>query len=288
MAMQRVRLVNLQEFDSEYWNRLNEFERVFVAEGDSWFSYGSLRFNTLLRYLELPYSALVLNIAQPGDTLRRMHETTRNPQFYSVLKNRGGRRGDGIFLSGGGNDVIDAAWNPKIQAAEILLRPADPASITRANLDQVIDRAAYDQLLRYVARNIEQIVLQGRDQTGGNSVDVPLFMHTYAPVQPRNAPVRRLKLGPWLYPAMVWLGIDAALWRDLAGMILGDLAATLKGLTLPHFHVIDTLSLTTTIEPSVPGATGDSMDWENEIHPNRAGYKKLAATWTEQIGAVLG
>ncbi len=287
MAMQRVTLVNQQDFENHYWNQLNDFERVFLAEGDSWFSYGSLRFNNLLRFLELPYPALVLDIAQPGDTLRRMHETTRNPRFYFYLKNLSGRRWDGIFLSGGGNDIIDAAWNPKINASEIFTRPADPSTITATNLDQVINRPALDALLGYIRVNVEQIVREGRDQAGGNSVGVPMFMHTYAPVQPRNSPVRALPMGPWLYPACRWLGIDESLWRGLADRLLGELAATLKGLALPQFSVIDTLAQTTSIVPSAVGATGDSNDWENEIHPNRSGYIKLARTWTDAIVAQL-
>jgi lysophospholipase L1-like esterase len=71
-------------------------------------------------------------------------------------------------------------------------------------------------------------------------------------------------------------------------MVLTDLATTLHRLSLPQFHVIDTLALTTTIVPSVPGSTGDSNDWENEIHPNRGGYRKLAATWADEIARVLG
>jgi hypothetical protein len=70
-------------------------------------------------------------------------------------------------------------------------------------------------------------------------------------------------------------------------MVLTDLAKTLNGLALPNFHVIDTLALTTDMLPSAPGTTGDSNDWENEIHPNRGGYRKLAATWATEITRVL-
>jgi hypothetical protein len=118
-------------------------------------------------------------------------------------------------------------------------------------------------------------------------VDVPLFMHTYALLQPRNAPVKYIKSGPWLYQACLWLGIDESLWIEVAKMVLSDLATTLNALDLPNFHVIDTLAMTTSIVPSVPGTTGNSNDWENEIHPNRGGYRKLAATWAEEIARVL-
>jgi lysophospholipase L1-like esterase len=286
--MHPVTVTNRYDFDTQYAHRLNEFDWVFLAEGDSWFSYGSLKMRNVLLDMALPRRTLILNIAQPGDTLRRMHETCRNPDLYFFLRNRSGRRWDAILLSGGGNDVIDAAWNDKIGAAEVFVRPADPSSVTLANLRTIVKQPAYDALFEYIAANIGQIVVEGRDQTGGNSNGVPLFMHTYALLQPRNAPVKYLKLGPWLYAACVWLGIDEALWIEVARMVLTDLATTLHRLSLPQFHVIDTLALTTTIVPSVPGSTGDSNDWENEIHPNRGGYRKLAATWADEIARVLG
>jgi lysophospholipase L1-like esterase len=288
MPMFPVTVANEQELNQTYWNQLNDYERVFLAEGDSWFSYGSLKFRNLLRYLELPYRAFVLNIAEPGDTLRRMHETTRNPRFYYYLKNLGGRKWDAIFLSGGGNDVIDAAWNPKTKQPDILVRPADPSQVTKDNVHQVIDRDAYDLLLDYLSTNIAQIVNEGRDQPGGNSNGVPLFMHTYALVQPRNAPVAHIQSGPWLFPACQWLGIHEDLWIDVSRLILGDLAGLLNGMQLPAFHVIDTLALTTTIVPAAPGSTGNSHDWENEIHPNKSGYTKLAKTWADELAKGLG
>ena len=287
MPSHRVTTANRYDFEDQYQHKLNDYGWVFLAEGDSWFSYGSLKMRNVLLDMHLPQRTLILNIAQPGDTLRRMHETCRNPELYWFLKNRGGRRWNAILLSGGGNDVIDAAWNDGIGAPEIFVKPDDPASITLANLRTIIKQPAYDALFEYIAANVRQIVLEGRDQAGGNSVDVPLFMHTYALLQPRNAPVKYLKAGPWLYPACVRLGIDESLWIEVARMVLTDLANTLHALNLPNFHLIDTLALTTTMEPSDPGSTEDSNDWENEIHPNRGGYRKLAATWADEIGRVL-
>lgn len=287
MSSIRVTTANRVEFENQYWNQLNDYDWVMLAEGDSWFSYGSLKFRNVLLDLALPKKTLVLNIAQPGDTLRRMHETCRNPELYFFLKNLGGRRWDAILLSGGGNDVIDAAWNADIGAPEIFTRPADPASITLANLRTVLKQPAYDALFEYIGANVQQIVREGRDRAGGNSVDVPLFMHTYALLQPRNAPVKYLGQGPWLFQACEWLGLDQSLWIEVARMVLSDLATRLKSLNLPNFHVIDTLALTTTMVPSAPGSTGDSNDWENEIHPNRGGYRKLAATWASEIAGVL-
>jgi len=287
MASYRVTTVNRLEFERDYWNRLNDYPWVILAEGDSWFSYGSLKFRNVLLDMELPYPTLILDLAQPGDTLRRVHETCGNAELYFYLKNQGGRRWSAILLSGGGNDVIDACWNEKTRASEIFVRPADPAAISATNLREILNQQAYDALLKYIAANVAQIVSEGRDQPGGASAGVPMFMHTYALLQPRNAPVKYLGNGPWLYEACRWLGIAPSRWIEVARLVLSDLSATLKGLNLPQFHVIDTLAQTTTMIAAAPDSIGDSNDWDNEIHPNRGGYRKLAQTWAGEIGKVL-
>lgn len=290
MTLHTVEVANRREFEEDWWNKLNDFGAVFLAEGDSWFSYGSLKFRNLLLDMQLPYRALILNIAWPGDTLRRMHDTCKNPELYWFLRNQSGRRWNGIFLSGGGNDLIDAAWDDGKQTSWIFRQPADPRQITKDNIGEVLNRDACASLMDYVKQNIRRIVEEGRDQPGGNSVDVPLFMHTYALAQPRDAPAsltKRVKKGPWLYPACQWTGIDESLWIEVARLILGELAAALKSLALPNFHIIDTLSETTDIIAAEPGSTRNSNDWENEIHPNRGGYRKLAATWSEKIVEIV-
>jgi lysophospholipase L1-like esterase len=95
-----------------------------------------------------------------------------------------------------------------------------------------------------------------------------------------------IKRGPWLFPALTWLGIHEALWLDLSRILLEELASCLKSLDLPNLHVVDTLARTTTMVPAAAGTTGDSNDWENEIHPNASGYTKLAATWAEDIASL--
>ena len=40
------------------------------------------------------------------------------------------------------------------------------------------------------------------------------------------------------------------------------------------------------LTPAAPNATGDDADWVNEIHPNAAGYAKLAAKFRPQLAAL--
>ena len=283
--MPLVRQVDPDEFERpEFQAGLNDFANVFLAEGDSWFSFGSLKFKNLMTFLSLPTPTCVLNIAEPGDTLRRMESIAANPQFFFYLKNKSGRRWRAIFLSGGGNDLIDAVWNRQLQKSHILTRPANPGSIDQTNLRSVINRDALDALLNYIKINVAHIV-SFRDSAESDSQGVPIFMHTYALARPRDSGVKFLhhRIGPWLFPACQWLGIDEALWLDLSRILLEELAGCIKSLALPNLHVVDTLAKTTTMVPAAQGTKGDSNDWDNEIHPNASGYTKLAATWADDI-----
>jgi hypothetical protein len=42
-----------------------------------------------------------------------------------------------------------------------------------------------------------------------------------------------------------------------------------------------------TLAAADPDATGSSGDWLNEIHPNAAGWEKLATVWQKAIKQVL-
>ena len=88
-----------------------QFDARFIAEGDSWFSLNALPMNfftadNLLNHLRFPGSALIAQMANPGDTIRRMSDWTRNPAFRQALRHGYGPGVDGILVSGGGNDLI--------------------------------------------------------------------------------------------------------------------------------------------------------------------------------------
>ena len=75
------------------------------------------------------------------------------------------------------------------------------------------------------------------------------------------------------------------LYHTLADFLLRRLASQLKSLDLPDFHVVNTLDTCTRAQL---GATGESGDCDNEIHPSRAGYKKLARKLAKAISDELG
>src|SRR5215207_2610934 len=86
----------------------NSYQRRVLAEGDSWFSFGSWKFHSLLSEMKFSRTTAVVTLAQPGDTLRRMTDMARNRVFDKWLDGRfAAMRFDALLVSGGGNDVIE-------------------------------------------------------------------------------------------------------------------------------------------------------------------------------------
>src|SRR6266850_5100671 len=89
----------------------------FLAEGDSWFSIGALnplRNSNLLFEMVFRQSACAVNCAAPGDTLRRMSQINTDPNFIDLLCGHRQRVWDGLLLSCGGNDLIEAVGSPAV------------------------------------------------------------------------------------------------------------------------------------------------------------------------------
>src|SRR5688572_17549892 len=93
--------------------------RRLLAEGDSWFTLGTLNLaqgtNVLLE-LQFKQKNAVMSWAYPGDTLQRMVKGINDPDFDRALWNRKGGNfasfWEGVIISAGGNDLIAAAQAP--------------------------------------------------------------------------------------------------------------------------------------------------------------------------------
>lgn len=260
-----------------------------LAEGDSWFSIGAVPSSNLLYELRFPVWTQILSLAYPGDTLRHMGELASNRDLKKWLARKGfATRFDGLLLSGGGNDLIDAA--PALISAKPLRGqdPALPASYLRP--------AALTALVETVQAGMRTIIGL-RDSKDSKSQGAPAFVHTYDYATPRNAPARFLSgppvSGPWLYKVLQPTGLDIGLQQRIADLLVDRLAEALwaldatqgqPGLQLPAFHVVETRN---TLVRANPTELGGSNDWLNEIHPTMDGYRKIAAQLGARIGRVL-
>lgn len=273
----------------------NDFDTRFLAQGDSWFSIGAMppwATSNVLQQVHLGYEACAINCAYPGRELSHMVEWKQDTGFSRLLAGTFAYHWDGILLSGGGNDLIaaagvlprDANGEPVPPGSRLLLNPGEwgPSS---NGAGRYLSDSGWATFASHLAPQFDDVVAL-RD-TDINK-DVPLFCHAYAYPMPRNAPASELfHMGPWLYPAVVAYKIPVSDWLAVATELIDRLAALLRkivdDLNRPgdrHIYLIDTHKALT---PAQAGTTGPSNDWDNEIHPTPAGYRKLAALWRPVI-----
>ncbi len=263
----------------------------FLAEGDSWFTLSTLnpgKNSNLLFQMEFEQFACAVNCAHPGDTLAHMVEMNSDPVFRRLLSGRNTYIWDGLLLSCGGNDLIDAlkAVGPGVPNAQRLLLPAAEWGPVQDGPARYLSPEGWQTFDTYLRANFDHM-LALRDT--GPSARCPAFIHAYACPTPRDAGAG-IGLGPWLMPSLVSHGIPTEDWVALSALLMRELGQLLEaiaadGVRFPNLHFFDTRTIA--IEPAAPGATGASGDWMNEIHLTRAGYKKLALPWAAAIEKVM-
>ena len=265
---------------------LGLFEQKYLAQGDSWFSIGHIppwATGNLLQQMVLSRSCVAVNCAHPGWELAHMTDTTAAQDFLNQLNGNVASRWNAILISGGGNDLIDAA-NAKPEApvnARLLLNPLEWLDPT-LGVARYLSAAGWTTFTDHMEAVLMHL-LEQRDKASTNR-DVPLFLHTYDYVTVRNAPAG-LGLGPWLYKAMHDLyRIPMGDWDALADELINRMAAMWQSLSASNagrqINVVDTRGTTTR---ALPGTSGASNDWQNEIHPTPHGYALLGARWRAQL-----
>lgn len=251
-----------------------DYDRHYLAEGDSWFSLSDILSPSFLyrfgNNVPLKQSTLIVNCSYPGDTLARMVDWSKNRNFPNLLaRKKFGWKWDGILLSGGGNDIIDATLSP----AGILQRCANPAGIQ----DFIVGDAmtVLEEHLKYNFRYL--VGLRDNSEIEENRT-IPIFFHTYGYPTPRNAPAS--VSGPWLYKAFNQMGIPTHYWNALSDALMDKLADMLRSFAgiSTNLRLIDTLN-NVTLNRANAGDTGNSGDWLNEIHLNNNGKDKVARYW---------
>jgi len=258
----------------------------FLAQGDSWFSIGAIpptRTTNVLQELRLQRSAVVVNCAAPGAVLRHMVDTVRAPQFTQLLSGNVARTWSAILVSGGGNDLIDALQVGPQEAIDLRLlltqaevvSPGDPASY--------LSGPGWQTFCTYLG-NVFNELLDLRDAKAANR-QTPLFLHNYALLQPRPAPAGA-SFGPWIQKALVTYAVPGEHWLPIGKLLMTRLSALLAQLIADRvsrhagvgpIRLIDSQAAGLVL--GQPGSAGDSGDFANEIHPNRSGYAKVAASW---------
>jgi len=268
------------------------FQLNLLAQGDSWFSINGLSLLTassLLMRLKFNEDTIGVNCADPGNTLKHMVDWRRDPFFfrYFAAGSKFEERWDGLLLSGGGNDLIDALG----------VLPQDASGVPRMTSERLLltvaERAANGPIDRYVSQDgwvvfrehmLQQYQALGALRAGsGSNQNTPIFTHCYSYVQPRD--VGAGPLGPWLYPSLLAYDVPRDDWLPLSKYfndLLHDEIITQTG--LENFHILDSRDMIP-VAPEDP--TVDDPNWLNEIHPTAKGYDLIAPAFVAMIESVL-
>jgi lysophospholipase L1-like esterase len=264
---------------------IERFAKRCLAQGDSWFSIGGVppwATTNLLSQMVFSQSACIVNCATSGKQLTHMFDTTRQRRFLQLLRGRLAWRWDAILLSGGGNDLIDAALSPPTAppAARLLLAATewDPAA-PRAT--RYLSAPGWTTFTIHLNAVLDQFLAE---RAKGPNQATPVLMHSYDVAVPRNAGAG-LGFGPWLHKAFEAYAIPLGDRTELAVALLSalrDLLAAMAASRPSQVSLIDTIG---TLARASSASTGESGDWENEIHPTPHGYSLLARRWRPEVEA---
>jgi hypothetical protein len=269
------------------------FDARCLAQGDSWFSIGAFppAFTTnVLQEMRLAKNVVVVNCARPGKVLQHMTSTMSEPVFLRLLTGPLALRWNALLVSGGGNDLIDAARVGPGEPPHLRLL-ATPAERGPGPLqgDDYISDPGWTTFSAHLTIVFNQLV-DLRD--GGLNHGIPLAMHTYVHVMPRPAPAG-LGFGPWLHPTMLafavpptdWLAVSSALTDRLVVLLQKLIADREAAQPNSALHLVDIRSAQ--LVPGSQTASGSSGDFVNEIHPTSGGYAKTAAVWRATLDPIL-
>jgi hypothetical protein len=253
----------------------NDYQRHYLAEGDSWFSLSNILSPSFLyRFgfnVPLKQSTLIVNCAYPGDTLARMVDWSTNINFPNLLARQNfDYKWDAILLSAGGNDIIAAA----LEQSGILQGCATPT----APRDFIISTAISNLETHLRACFVDLVKMRNTSSIPENRT-IPIYYHTYGYPTPRNAPALP-GFGPWLYTAFRNKNIPEPYWNALSDALMDELAGMLRRFINlgANLQLIDTLANVPLVRAAAD-STGSSGDWLNEIHLNDSGKDKVAAYW---------
>lgn len=281
----KIQIVPASQVDSEMAPDLSSPRYRMLAQGDSWFSINGLnlfRASSLLPHLDFGQSAIVVNCADPGDTLTHMVDWRRDPWFASYLCGPRERPWDAMLLSAGGNDLIDALGVGPVDQHGTPHSPGDRLLLTKVERARLpagsyISEDGWSLFATHLRAQF--VALDSMRAASKNNRDMPIITHTYDYPMPRDVGAG-LRFGPWLYPALLMYNVPRADWETLAKVLIDRLFDLVSNMPLQNFHVVKTLG---TLRPADADPNVKSDDWLNEIHPTSAGYRQIAARFCAEV-----
>jgi hypothetical protein len=246
-----------------------------LAIGDSWFWYPLPSGYNLLqqlaaRVLRHDY-ANVLSLGQVGAKLEEYVDGRYAADLRRELEPQNAQYYSAVFVSGAGNDAVD--WSLALAAD---CRAADTP-------EDCFDDARFDALMRnlsgWLGRLIHDIRWAWRGEPPERHPRIFMHCYDYAPPDGRGATLAgfALPFGPWLKPALdrARVAPDAELRRAVVKRLIDRVHDTFAPYDddARRVHLIDSR-----------GCLDPATDWDNELHPDTRGFRKLAeGPWRAEL-----
>jgi hypothetical protein len=230
-----------------------------LAEGDSWFDFPfggkPFRGGDVIERLRDLVPFPILNLAVRGDEARFMLGCTQRRRLRELLADPS-RDFNVLLFSGGGNDLVGEAFRLWIRDRDAC--DGDPArAVNDASIGCILQvvRTAYEDLLD----------LRDRIAAATPGRTISVLLHAYDWAVPTGAGV--CGYGPWLKPSLEDRG-----WTNPAEAraIVKDALTRFANLLADIARQYDDVTVVGT-----QGTLGRT-DWNDELHPNREGFQKVA------------
>jgi hypothetical protein len=234
-----------------------------LAEGDSWFDYPRIlgTGGGVVDHREALTGHEILNLAHHGDEVRRMMGLQQRRRLEATLGDPS-LRFDALLFSGGGNDLVGDQFCLWLRERADGMAPADAIDQQRLGSALMGVEAGYRELIAIRDRRAPGCCIVA------NGYDFP---------QPSNKGVAGQ--GPWLKPSLDYRG-----WRcrddqfKIAKLLLLSFDGLLAGLEREQRQADRPFVYVRT-----QGLLNRDTDWQNEIHPNRGGFGKIARAFANAL-----
>ncbi|MBY0310765.1 MAG: SGNH/GDSL hydrolase family protein [Phycisphaerales bacterium] len=237
-----------------------------LAEGDSWFDFpfGGRPFKSgdVIARLQERMDVPILNEAVRGDEVRQLLGVKQRRRIEELLADEE-LRFNVLLFSGGGNDIVGDAF---------CLWLNDRAAVD-GDVDRAVNETAFSHALGIVRSGYEQLIAI-RDAATRQSPprSITLFLHAYDFARPSGKGV--CGYGPWLKPSLGYRGwTDMGEGTAIVRIVLTRFRQMLEDLARQSTDVI-VINTQQTLGPA---------DWNDELHPNRTGFGKIAERFHEAI-----
>jgi len=266
-------------------------QATILAEGDSWFAIPTpydLYPTNILHALDLAKNTGIIDLSVVGDKATDMAQGNQYAQLKEIMVGEPTIKLDAILLSAGGNDVIE-------RVEQVIGRYVGPALATAKARSEVMEAktlltvvdTAVVEVLADIADSIEKICAA----RGAHNANVPVIIHGYAHVTPREAPARVFSWlggvrGPWLKKRLDDLGIhDPAVQKQMAQRAIDRLNDFYRTSLVPKIRNAHYLDLRSYVAEAKLDDLKPTADWNDEIHPGRTSLGRIAAAYAKLLDA---